>query len=541
MDLPKVTHYQQYLQLLEKTWDRGSTNPSSTTEGDRRNGGKKKVSSRTSNQKQQPSRLAVTAMLSLCELFKCAFHFNFRSNILTIVVKQMNHKTCPEVSVACCSAVEYVFQNDAQGEVAMETARCVSKLIKDQSSGGRWGGKGKFLSPNVIRTFIKLPLRVHVDEAQAAKLATIANAKKRKRDREMADIESELKEGSASVDKVLLARCQSDTLQSVIMTYFRILKSHEYHSSSSVNNANAYGNLLLPAALEGLAKFAHLINIDTVVDLLHVLKQLLLNVDTFPLEAALNCLLTAFQTLEGPGREMQIDPKEYITPLYSQLARLGTTHKNDNEAESIATGRTGSSGTSIRFNNTKIMLRCLDSAFLKRREYSMVRVGAFLKQIFTVSQHAPPITSIPLLAMARQIIQRYPGVHQLFETEHDVIASGQYSPQVADPEHSNPFSTVAWELANLKFHIDPAVSLQAEKASTLKMLQMPSESPERLFSNLLQDAEEIHIPFRRAKKKHPLASKADSASGTATSKRGRAQHVRFISPRKTILTLLPTP
>ena len=553
-----ITYYQQYLQLLEKTWDNGNTTSGvSNSEKSKSKKLKKEAQQKQQlGQHDQPSRLAVTAMLSLCELFKSAFHFNFRSNILQIVVKQMNHRTCNEVSVACCLAVEYVFQNDSQGEVAMETARSVSKLIKDTTSlgstsgGGRWGnkgsGKGKYLSPNVVKTFIKLPLRVHVDEAQAAKLATIANAKKRKRDREIADIESEIKEGSASVDKMLLARCQSDTLQAVIMTYFRILKSHEYyHANNNINSNSAAtlrGNLLLPAALEGLAKFAHLINIDTVVDLLHVLKQLLLNVDTFPLNAALNCLLTAFQTLEGPGREMQIDPKEYITPLYSQLARLGTTHGNEG-GENGGQSSNGGHHHSARFKNTKIMLQCLDSAFLKRREYSMVRVGAFLKQIFTVAQHAPPVTSIPLLAIARQIIQRYNGVHQLFETEHDVIASGQYSPEVADPEHSNPFSTVAWELANLKFHINPAVAMQAEKTSTLKMLQMPSEAPERLFSNLVQDLEEVHIPFRRAKKKHPLASKSDDSTRRfmAVSKGGgRIQHqARFITPRKTILTLLP--
>jgi hypothetical protein len=39
---------------------------------------------------------------------------------------------------------------------------------------------------------LKLPLCVHVDEAQAAKLHTDANVKKRKRDRELAEIESEL-------------------------------------------------------------------------------------------------------------------------------------------------------------------------------------------------------------------------------------------------------------------------------------------------------------------------------------------------------------
>ena len=460
-----LTHYQQYLQVLEKAWERGQT------------------------QENIPSRLGITSMLSLCELLKSAYHFNFRSNILSIVVRQMNNRMCDQVSIACCRAVEYVFEKDAQGEVSMETARLVAKIVKEYRGA---------LRPGVVRSFAKLPLRVHVDEAQAAKLAAAANAKKRKKDRELADIESELKEGSGTVDKIILARCQSETLQSVILTYFRILKSTDAKSKHD----------LLPAALEGLAKFSHLINIDTVVDLLDVLKELLVQVDSLPLEAALNCVLTAFQTLEGPGREMQIDQKEYIAPLYSQLTRVGTEENSR--------------------RITHILLQCLTSAFVKRREYSKVRIAAFLKQMFTVAMHSPVYTSVPLIALARQILQRYPTVHQILESESDVITSGTYTPDVADPEHSNPFSTSVWEISNLKFHIHPRVREQVVAAAELKMIQLPAEAPDRMRKELSTDADDIYIPFRRLSKRHPLASKASNR-----------KQFRFITPRKPKITLLP--
>mmetsp|Transcript_27071 Transcript_27071/g.29157 ORF Transcript_27071/g.29157 Transcript_27071/m.29157 type:complete len:631 (+) Transcript_27071:53-1945(+) len=461
-----LTHYQQYLQVLEKSWERGE--PQGAT----------------------PSRLAITSMLSLCELLKCAYHFNFRSNILAIVVRQMNNRHCDQVSNACCQAVEFVFEKDSQGEVSMETARLVAKLVKEYRGA---------LRPGVVRSFIKLPLRVHVDEAQAAKLAAAANAKKRRKDKELAEIESELQEGSGTVDKIILARCQSETLQSIILTYFRILKSTDTKSR----------HLLLPVALEGLAKFSHLINIDTVVDLLDVLKELLVEVDNLPLEASLNCVLTAFQTLEGPGREMQIDQKEYITPLYSQIPRVGTEENS--------------------LKITQLLLRCLTAAFIKRKEYSTVRVAAFLKQMFTMAMHAPVFTSVPLIALARQILQRYPSVHQLLESESDVITSGTYTPDVSDPEHSNPFSTSAWELASLKFHFHPQVRQQVNAAAGLKLIQMPAEAPDRQRKQLSEDAAEIYIQFRSMAKKHPLSGKAI----------GRNQ-LRFITPRKTGITLLST-
>ena len=115
-------------------------------------------------------------------------------------------------------AIAFVFSTDAQGDVALEAARQVAKLIRD------WAFR---VHPDLLRTFSALPLRVHVDvdEAMVAELASQANAKRRKRDRETAEIEAELREGKATVNKIVLARRQSDTLQAVTLTYFRVLKS----------------------------------------------------------------------------------------------------------------------------------------------------------------------------------------------------------------------------------------------------------------------------------------------------------------------------
>lgn len=70
------------------------------------------------------------------------------------------------------------------------------------------------------------------------------------------------------------------------------------------------------------------------------------------------------------------------------------------------------------------------------------------------------------------------------------------------------------------------VKKQAQGASTLKLLQMPAETPTRLLSELERDADEIFIEFRRVNKKHPLMG------------RGGKQQLRFITPRKTEVTLL---
>lgn len=435
-----LQHYQQYLKLLEGTWNRQGTAD--------RNG--------------KPTRSATTAMLSMAELLKTAFAFNFGSQLLAAVVRCTAVKSA--VGDACCDAIQHVFAHDAQGQVAMEAARLLSKTIQKRNFRVR---------PQVLRTFLALPLRVHADEVEAAKLATKAKAKKRKKDKELAAIEEDLKEGEARVDKMVLARAQADTLQAVTLTYFRILKSDNVPDE------------ILPTALEGLAKFAHLINIDTVMDVLAVLRELLKR--DLQMDAALNCILTAFATLHGPGKELKIDQKEYITPLYQQIPRLIEESNGQ--------------------RYTDLVMECVTAAFLKRREYSTVRLAAFVKQLLTTALHAPAPTAVPLVALVRQILQRYPSAQQMLENEQDVLTAGEYAPDAADPELANPHATSAWELAVLRCHVHFRIQKQGQAASTLQLLQFPTESPDRLRQDSVEDQKDLYIPFHRIAKKHPLDNK----------------------------------
>ena len=312
------------------------------------------------------------------------------------------------------------------------------------------------------------------------------------------------------MDKIVLARAQAETLTAVTMTYFRILKSDKISDAKVAE--------LLPPALEGLARFAPLINMDTVIDLLEVLKTMLKRVDTLPVDAALNCVLTSLQTLEGPGREMQIDQKEYIAPLYSQLPRLA---ESGNHA------------------HVPLALRCLSAALLRRREYSQVRVAAFVKRLCYVSLHVPPPASAPTLAFVRQLLGRYPTVRdRLLEDEGDAVACGMYDPESDDPEESNPMAASAWELSTARFHYHPKVAEQAGSAASGTVLRLPAEAPDRIRGGLERDAGEGYIEYRAYGRKHPLRAGGKEKGGGGggggkRSRRDRQQRIRFITPRRT--------
>lgn len=187
-------------------------------------------------------------------------------------------------------------------------------------------------------------------------------------------------------------------------------------------------------------------------------------------------------------------------------------------------------------------LNCLTLAFLKRREYSTVRIASFLKQVLTTSLHTETHTSIPLVAFARQLLQRYPAsTNQLLENEADIITSGAYTPDVKDPEHSNPFATSAWELGLLKFHIDPAMGKHhAQSCAENRLLNYPTEAPDRLFDERMRyNVEKGYIGCRVRCKKHPFRNSLMSNDGKKKGRRQREQF-RFVKARKTTgLHLLP--
>jgi nucleolar complex protein 3 len=478
--------YQKFLKLLHQTWHNSTT--TTTT--------KDKNYKANSSTVPQLDSLAVTAILAQCQLLQKAFHFNFRNDLVTSVVRHMNHPTSFEIQDACCSAVEYVLANDVQGDMALETVRKVCQRMRQKNF--------HTISPRILQTLTSIPLRVHWDEAQAAAKLSAANSKRNKKANKKSDddknvdetIDAELREGEGRVNKLLLAQYQSDALQAVTVTYFQILKN---------DATNKHIAALLPVALEGLAKIVHLINMDTVQDLLQNVKQMLKQSENLSLESSLGCILCAFSTLQGPGKELQVDTKEYLIPLYAQLSR------------SIPTNASYVNESNTNYKNSKtaidMLLQCLTAAILNRREYSVVRLASFAKRIATASLHNfSPSSSILLLAFLRQMLIRYrQSLEPLLEAEVEGITEGQYDPLAEDPEFANPMATSLWELSLLRYHIHPWISSQATKAalpstSNVTNALFPSETPQKLSTYFHQTNEFVIDAAPIPMKNHPLTN-----------------------------------
>ncbi|XP_037318988.2 nucleolar complex protein 3 homolog [Pungitius pungitius] len=367
--------------------------------------------------------LAQVAIRCLCELLLALPHFNFHNNIIVVLVPLMNDAE-PRVSGMCCDAFRKLFQQDKEGGASLATVRVISGLVKSLNFNVR---------PEVLKTLLCLRIKevqMKKDiEDTAPKKRFMNNKEKRKNLSRMQrkwkkaeeKLEKELLEAEASESKEKKIKLHTETLNIVFLIYFRILKK-------------AQKSVLLPAVLEGLANFAHLINLEFFDDLLNVLQHLIQSGDLTNRES-LHCIQTVFTILSGQGDVLNIDPLTFYSQLYRMLLRLHAGGPND---------------------DIIIVLRCLDAMLTRRRkQVSLPRAMAFVKRLSVLSLHVLPNASVGLLAAGRAAVHAFPKCDFLLDNE--VQGSGFYLPELDEPEHCNAQNTALWELHALQRHYHPVV------------------------------------------------------------------------------------
>ncbi|NXK71873.1 NOC3L protein, partial [Amazona guildingii] len=367
--------------------------------------------------------LAEIAVKCLCELLVALPHFNFHNNIIVLIVPLMNDAS-KMISELCCEAVKKLFKQDKLGCASLGVVKVISGLVK---------GRNYDVRPEVLKVFLHLRIKEvelqkdSEDIAPKKKFMTYKEKRKnlsrmqRKWKKAEEKLERELLEAEASESKEKKLKLHTETLNIVFVTYFRILKK-------------AQKSPLLPAVLEGLAKFAHLINVEFFDDLLIVLHSLIASGDLSYRES-LHCILSAFHILSGQGDVLNIDPMKFYTHLYKTLFSLHAGGTND---------------------DIEIVLQCLDVMFAKRRkQVSQQRALAFLKRLSTLALHVLPNSSVGILATNRILMQTFPRMDLLLDNESQ--GSGVYLPELDEPEHCNAQNTALWELHLLQRHYHPTV------------------------------------------------------------------------------------
>ncbi|XP_047409320.1 nucleolar complex protein 3 homolog [Sciurus carolinensis] len=390
--------------------------------------------------------LAEVAVKSLCELLVTLPHFNFHNNIIVLIVPLMNDMS-KSISEMCCEAVKKLFKQDKLGQASLGVIKVISGFVK---------GRNYEVRPEMLRTFLCLRIKeVEVkkdteDINKPKKFMTFKEKRKtlsrmqRKWKKAEEKLERELREAEASESTEKKLKLHTETLNMVFVTYFRILKK-------------AQRSPLLPAVLEGLAKFAHLINVEFFDDLLVVLHTLIESGD-LSYQESLHCVQTAFHILSGQGDVLNIDPMKFYTHLYKTLFKLHAGATNE---------------------SVEIVLQCLDVMLTKRRkQVSQQRALAFIKRLCTLALQVLPNSSIGILATIRILMHTFPKTDLLLDNESQ--GSGVFLPELDEPEYCNAQNTALWELHALRRHYHPIV----KRFAAHLIAGAPSEGSEALKPEL---------------------------------------------------------
>ncbi|KAM9700123.1 nucleolar complex protein 3 homolog, partial [Menidia menidia] len=366
--------------------------------------------------------LALVAVRCLCELLVAMTHFNFHNNIIVALAPLMG--AARPVSAMVCEAFRNLFQQDRVGGASLAAVRVISGLVKSLNYNVR---------PEVLRTLLSLRIQqVQLSrdlEASAPSRRPLSLKEKRRSLSRMQrkwkkaeeKLEKELLEAEASESKEKKIKLHTETLNIVFLVYFRILKK-------------AQNSVLLPAVLEGLANFAHLINLEFFDDLLNVLQNLIQSGDLTNRER-LHCIQTVFTILSGQGDVLNIDPLTFYSQLYRMLPQLHAGAPSD---------------------DIIIVLRCVDAMLTRRRkQVTLQRAMAFVKRLSMLSLHVLPNASVGILAASRATVHAFPRCDLLLDNETQ--GSGFYLPELDQPEHCNAQNTSLWELHTLQRHFHPVV------------------------------------------------------------------------------------
>ena len=376
--------------------------------------------------------LAVVATNCMCLLLQNLSHFNYSKQLIHTIVPRLDSKQCKgQLAEVCFKTLKEVFSEHGATETSVEAVRLVNQICKTRRDG-RLGA-----------TFVEVLLSFNSsDLADAAAAACAARQQESQRKRESRDRlsrkEKKNKKAAAKLDREMLEvqatesrdkkiKLQTELLQSMFSVYFRILK-------------NAPLSHLLPAVLEGLAKYAHLISIDFFTDLFQLLDQIMA-MPHLSVRERLHCVQTAFQVMNGQGDMLTVDPRQFYSHLYQCLVELCNT-----EAQ----------------KDVPLAMECMEVMLRKRRQVSVQRVLSFVKRLATISLHQDATTaSVTLLEEVKSFMRLYSCAAGLLDA--DVVTAGVFQPEVGDPEYSHADCTSLWELTLLEKHYDTKVRQHASQ------------------------------------------------------------------------------
>ncbi|CAL0303697.1 unnamed protein product [Lupinus luteus] len=448
----------------------------------------------------------LVAVRCICSLLDANPHFNFRESLLDATVRNLNSSN-EAIRKLCCSTTKSLFTNEGKhgGEATVEAVRLIADHVKAYDCQ---------MHPDSVEVFFSLSFYEDLGKPEKADEDQKNKYKKNKKrknseasnqlpenDRKKSrkelisktreEVEADYKAASFTPDVMEQRQMQTETLSAVFETYFRILK-HTMQTIVARPEANS-GELstavephpLLAPCLKGLGKFAHLIDLDFMGDLMKHLKILASGSSNpgnpsekgskcLSVSERLQCCIVAFKVMRNNLEALNVDLQDFFVHLYNLIVEY----------------RPGRDQGEVLAETLKIML-CDD------KQHDMQKTAAFIKRLATLSLCFGSPESMAALVTVKHLLQKNVKCRNLLEND---IGGGsvagtipKYLPYSTDPNLSGALATVLWELNLLSKHYHPSISSIASGISTMSaannQLLLSKSSPQQAFKDLSLELE----------------------------------------------------
>ncbi|CAD2214315.1 nucleolar complex protein 3 [Angomonas deanei] len=338
------------------------------------------------------------------------------------------------------------------------------------------------------------------------------NKKLKKEDKELA---RQLQKSNARRSRAEIATKQSRIVHRIFVIYLRVIEASK--SCTPVHQTK-----ILAPTLEGLVKFAPLVNVELYQQLIEALKDLVMDEDTSittKLHALVAVATLSQKDATGTASEWRVDLSYFHEILFGCLNdaldipnaedKSKMTREEQEEAgeqdEVASQGSTSSAGSlsSIAFSiadsmaqgtfvqtnalrewtfRVGLVLRAVDLLVLTQKHLPILRVTAFLRRLLQFTNITPPHIAMSLLSLCHRLILRYPSLSTVILGGSDNIIAGRgsYNPEAIQTISSNADSSFTWEVSLLTHSYHPTLRQIAEtfcrhyyKLSKLQLGQAP--------------------------------------------------------------------
>ena len=233
------------------------------------------------------------------------------------------------------------------------------------------------------------------------------------------ELARDLDKAEGEVSQLHKSRTQSKMLEKIFQIYFRIMED-------KINSS------VLSFVLQGLSRFAPLMNVDLVPELVSFLSDMLSSPGVSVKNAA-ECVLCSLEILSKHHESIMIDVHSLHRTLYRLMNYLPF----------------------LSLRESLTILKSMSAILLQRKEIENARVLSYVKRMLNLAAHCDSPVSLGLLNLVIKIFDKYSFSSVMLE---EPLPCGLYRPDIDDPDQANPQATCAWEIERLSRSFNPFVA-----------------------------------------------------------------------------------